>query len=284
VRLIFLFEEKQLVGTVSTTLIILTFKPHKEPPLWASSQNNHGIAFYKRPLSPISMAESINTTQHNNHSLTITSQPFFQILKSSNLPSATATMQLTLTPILAALLLGSTSIVSASLVAALPVDTIRSVVQRDAAPSPDTPHTAPITKRATIFDETCGGTTYDASWVQGAYDALTRFVNTDGSLKPSAGTRTYPQPYQGTDDLVASALGRISGCEPGQAGMRYNEFPLLNGEVWNGGPQRSQGPARVIAIGRAPTTQGGQWTQLSYCLSVYHPTEDGAHFPCTESG
>jgi hypothetical protein len=66
--------------------------------------------------------------------------------------------------------------------------------------------------------------------------------------------------------------------------MRYNEFPLLNGDVWNGGPARSQGPARVIAIGRAPTTQGGQWTELSYCLSVYHPTEAGAHFPCTESG
>jgi hypothetical protein len=182
-------------------------------------------------------------------------------------------MQLTLTPVLSALLLASSPLVSASLVAALPVDTIRSIIQRDAE----------ITKRATIFDENCGSTSYGSTWVEGAYEALTKFINSDGTLKPSAGARTYPQTYLGNDDLVAAALNRIPGCEPGQDGMRYNEFPLLNGDVWNGGPARSQGPARVIAIGRAPTTQGGQWTDLSYCLSVYHPTEAGAHFPCTES-
>jgi hypothetical protein len=59
-------------------------------------------------------------------------------------------MQLTLTPVLSALLLVSSPLISASLVAALPVDTIRSIVQRDAEAAPG------ITKRATIFDENCG--------------------------------------------------------------------------------------------------------------------------------
>jgi hypothetical protein len=95
-----------------------------------------------------------------------------------------------LTSVLAALLLSTSNIVSASLVAALPVDTN---AFRNYA----------ITKRAAIFDEHCGsklkpsiitaqitfananrvGTTYDASLVQGAFEALQKFSNTDGSLR-----------------------------------------------------------------------------------------------------
>jgi hypothetical protein len=45
-------------------------------------------------------------------------------------------MQLTLTPVLSALLLASPPLVSASLVAALPIDTIRSIVQRSSDADP----------------------------------------------------------------------------------------------------------------------------------------------------
>lgn len=85
--------------------------------------------------------------------------------------------------------------------------------------------------------------------------------------------------------MVAAALNRIDGCATGQPGKGFMEYPLLTGDVFNGGPQRSQGPARVIAVGNTPVGQGGQWTDITYCLAVFHPTLDGGEFdPCTETG
>ena len=64
---------------------------------------------------------------------------------------------------------------------------------------------------------------------------------------------------------MVAALNVIPGCETGQAGMEFFEFPL-DMTVFTGGAQGSQGPERVVAISPNPG-QGGTRT-YTYCLAM----------------
>ncbi|KAI0149207.1 hypothetical protein BJ166DRAFT_58836 [Pestalotiopsis sp. NC0098] len=141
---------------------------------------------------------------------------------------------------------------------------------------------ASVFKRATPGSVNCGPDgAYDVSWVQSAFDDMQKYVNVDGSLRPSAGSRTYPLRNQARDPDVATALDGIAGCETGQANMVYWEFPLTS-DGWNGGPEQSQGPDRVIGIGQSPG-QGGTWA-LTYCLSVTHRGQaNNDNVPCADA-
>ncbi|KAI0193877.1 hypothetical protein F4808DRAFT_475186 [Astrocystis sublimbata] len=141
-----------------------------------------------------------------------------------------------------------------------------------------------LKKRADPTGEYCGSEDgeqfeYDVSWVQDSFDNLQTYVNTPGDMRPSAGGRTYPQRFEGRDPEVAGQLDTIDGCETGQDGKVFWEFPLTQG--WNGGPAESQGADRVIGIGASPG-QGQPW-ELTYCLSVTHRGQEGGAFvPCTD--
>ncbi|KAH8203521.1 hypothetical protein TruAng_002269 [Truncatella angustata] len=141
-------------------------------------------------------------------------------------------------------------------------------------------------KRAEITGEHCGSDAngdvdYDKTWVQSAFDDMQRYVNVGADQRPSAGTRTYPLRNEARDPEVATALDTIDGCETGQDGKTYWEFPLTS-DGWNGGPERSQGPDRVIGIGTYSGGQGGTWA-LTYCLSVTHRGQaNNENVPCTD--
>ena len=99
-----------------------------------------------------------------------------------------------------------------------------------------------------------------------------------------AGTRAYPRQYGSgsnalTDTSVVAALNAIPGCETGQAGMSFFEFPL-DMTVFTGGPQD-----RVFAISPNPG-QGGTRT-YTYCLAMTHrggtSPSDPSFFPCTNA-
>ncbi|KAI1737938.1 hypothetical protein F4680DRAFT_450336 [Xylaria scruposa] len=141
-----------------------------------------------------------------------------------------------------------TSIVffGAHLAAAAPAEDMTLVKKADRAAS--------IFKRD-ITNEYCGsngdGFEYDASHVTSSFLAMGVWVNFPSNLQPSAGGVTYPHQYGARDPEVAAALNAIDGCQTGQAGFKYFEYPLTT-DVWVGGPARSQGPDRVIGIGKSP--------------------------------
>ena len=87
-----------------------------------------------------------------------------------------------------------------------------------------------------------------------------------------------------TDADVVNALNAIPECATGQTGLKYFEFPLTD-PVFAGGPERSQGPDRVVAI--SPTPEQGDPRTYTYCLAMTHrggtsPT-DPSFRPCTNA-
>lgn len=90
----------------------------------------------------------------------------------------------------------------------------------------------------------------------------------------------YGRPPTGipSDASVVAALNAIQGCETGQVGKKYWEFPLKD-TVFTGGPVRSQGPDRVVDIAVAnPTSRP---SSFDYCLSMTHRGVQGNRFqPC----
>lgn len=56
-------------------------------------------------------------------------------------------------------------------------------------------------------------------------------------------------------------------CRRGQPGMKFFEFPLRM-PTFHGGPPRSQGPDRVIAI--SPTPGQGKPRSFAFCMAITH--------------
>ncbi|KAE8381113.1 hypothetical protein BDV26DRAFT_289816 [Aspergillus bertholletiae] len=130
---------------------------------------------------------------------------------------------------------------------------------------------AELYKRADIYAVDCGGQQYARQDVQAAFNSLVA-AGGPNAQKPAAGNRAYPRQYgdnkaMPSDTEVVTALNAIPGCEAGQTGTKYFEFPLAD-PVWNGGAQGSQGPDRVIAI--APNVGQGQTRSYTYCVSITH--------------
>ncbi|KAI0549170.1 hypothetical protein F4679DRAFT_584745 [Xylaria curta] len=170
----------------------------------------------------------------------------------------------------------------AHLAAAAPAEDMTLVKKADQAAS--------IFKRD-ITNEYCGsnddGFEYDASHVTSSFLSMQVWVNFPSNLQlnflitASAGGVTYPHQYGARDTKVIAALNAIDGCQTGQPGFKYFEYPLTT-DLWIGGPARSQGPDRVIGIGKSPG-QGGQW-KLTYCLSVTHTGQpNNILVPCTDT-
>ncbi|KAI3325925.1 hypothetical protein HD806DRAFT_552318 [Xylariaceae sp. AK1471] len=146
-----------------------------------------------------------------------------------------------------------------------------------AAPTPDQ-----IFARANTSPVSCGPSSdqraYPLQTVQDAFNALSNYGNQPAGQKPKAGTRAYPQQYgnnQGipTDADVKTALDAIPGCQTGQSGYKFFEFPLTD-PVFAGSDQGGQGPDRVIAIAQNPG-QGGT-RSYTYCLAVTHRGGSGS--------
>ncbi|KAI0388163.1 hypothetical protein F5Y04DRAFT_275014 [Hypomontagnella monticulosa] len=111
---------------------------------------------------------------------------------------------------------------------------------------------------------------YSSAIVLATYEALSQNQNKPRDQRPRAGTRAYPQQYgrpTPSDAEVVAALDAIPACRTGQEGMKYFEFPLTP-TVFTGGDARSQGPDRVVSIGRS-RGPGQEW-DLTKCLAMTH--------------
>lgn len=93
------------------------------------------------------------------------------------------------------------------------------------------------------------------------------------------GKRKYPHQFGNPtprDVPVVTALNAIPGCQTGQAGLVYYEFPLTS-PVFAADPP---GTDRVVAISQAPGP--GVTQTFTYCLAMTHNGAPGNDFiPCT---
>ncbi|KAH9869005.1 hypothetical protein J1614_008082 [Plenodomus biglobosus] len=138
-----------------------------------------------------------------------------------------------------------------------------------------------LSKRADFTDVDCGGIVFDRADVVATYNQFVSADRLPGGQKPKAGTRAYPQQYGNargipSDPEVVAALNAIPGCETGQNGKKFFEYPLMN-PTWTGSAQGGQGPHRIISI--APNVGPGGTRQFTYCLAITHLGGNGLSDP-----
>ncbi|KAM0805368.1 hypothetical protein BDR22DRAFT_913662 [Usnea florida] len=103
----------------------------------------------------------------------------------------------------------------------------------------------------------CGTIKYTSALVQSAFNALT----SRGAGPTPTPVGGYPHYYGASDANVSMELNKIAGCQIGQQGFQYYEFPLKD-PVFSGGPA---GPNRVVALTQRPVAR-----TFTYCLAMTH--------------